>query len=108
MATRTAVVLEDDLDGGRADQTLEFGLDGAEYVIDLSAKNAARFRQELALFLEHARKAGRGQRRRPARPVSARERSSRIRSWAKDQGIALSERGRIPAGIAEQYDAAHR
>ena len=108
MATRIATVLEDDLDGGPADQTLEFGLDGREYVIDLSAKNAARFRRQLAPFIEHAREAGRGQRRRPGRPLSARERSSRIRAWAKDQGMAVSDRGRIPAGIAKQYDAAHR
>lgn len=107
MATRIAIVLEDDLDGGPADQTLEFGLGGTDYKIDLSATNAARFRQQLAPFLEHARKAGRGQRRRPGRPASARERSSQIRAWAKDQGIAVSDRGRIPAGIAEQYDAAH-
>ncbi len=109
MTTRIAVILEDDLDGGPADQTLEFGLGGTEYVIDLSAKNAARFRRQLAPFIEHARKAGRGQRRPPpARSASARERSSLIRAWAKDQGIAVSDRGRIPAGIAEQYDAAHR
>ncbi len=108
MATRTAIVLEDDLDGGPADQTLQFGLGGAEYEIDLSARNAARFGRQLAPFIEHARKAGRGQRRRPARPASARERSSAIRAWAKDRGIAVSDRGRIPAGIAEQYDAAHR
>jgi len=108
MATRIAVVLEDDLDGGPADQTLEFGLGGTEYVVDLSAKNAARLRRQLAPFIEHARRAGRGQRRRPGRPASARERSSRIRAWANDQGIAVSDRGRIPAGIAGQYDAAHR
>jgi len=108
MATRTAVVLEDDLDGGRADQTVEFGLDGMDYVIDLSAKNAARFGRQLAPFIEHARKAGRGQRRQPGRPSSARERSSRIRAWAKGQGIAVSDRGRIPARIAEQYDAARK
>jgi len=108
MATRTAVVLEDDLDGGRADQTVEFGLDGTAYMIDLSAKNAARFGRQLAPFIERARKAGRAQRRQPAGPASARERSSRIRAWAKDQGITVSDRGRIPAGIAEQYDAAHK
>src|SRR5712691_11158000 len=107
MATRIAVILEDDLDGGPADQTLQFGFGGTEYVIDLSAKNAARCRRQLAPFIEHARKAGRGQRRRPGRPASARERSSRIRAWAKDQDIAVSDRGRIPAGIFEQYDAAH-
>jgi hypothetical protein len=108
MATRIAIVVEDDLDGGPADQTLEFGLSGTAYVIDLSARNAARFRRQLGPFIEHARKAGRGRRRRPGRPASARERSSRIRAWAKDQGIAVSDRGRIPAGIAEQYVAAHR
>jgi hypothetical protein len=107
MATRIASVLEDDLDGGPADQTLEFGLGGTEYVIDLSAKNAAKFRRQLTPFIEHARKAGRVQRRRPGRPASARARSSHIRAWAKEQGIAVNDRGRIPAGIAEQYDAAH-
>src|SRR6266567_4389701 len=95
MATRIAIALEDDLDGGPADQTLRFGLGGTEYEIDLSATNAGRFRQQLTPFIEHARKAGRGQRSRSARPASARERGSEIRAWAKDQGIAVSDRGRI-------------
>ncbi len=72
MATRIAIDLEDDLDDGPADQALQFGFGGTEYVIDLSAKNAARCRRQLAPFIEHARKAGRGQRRRPGRPSSAR------------------------------------
>jgi hypothetical protein len=108
MATRIAVALEDDIDGGPADETLHFGLGGAEYEIDLSTKNASRFRQQLAPFIDHARKAERGQRRRPARPVSGRQRASDIRAWAKDQGIAVSDRGRIPASVSEQYDAARR
>lgn len=108
MATRIAVALEDDLDGGPADETLRFGLGGSEYEIDLSTQNAARFRQQLAPFIEHARKAGRGQRRRSARTASDRERGSDIRAWAKDQGIAVSDRGRIPASVAERYGAARR
>jgi nucleoid-associated protein Lsr2 len=44
--------------------------------------------------------------RRPARTASSRERSETIRSWAKDQGIAVSDRGRIPASVVEQYEAA--
>ena len=55
MATRIAMALEDDLDGGPADQTLRFGLGGSEYEIDLSATNAGRFRQQLAPFIDHAR-----------------------------------------------------
>ena len=108
MATRTAVALEDDLDGGLADETLRFGLDGSEYEIDLSKKNAKTFRHQLAPFVEHARKAGRAQRRRSGRTSSHRERSGDIRAWAKDKGIPVSARGRIPASIVEQYEAANR
>jgi hypothetical protein len=106
MAQKITVALEDDLDGGPADETVRFGLGGTEYEIDLSAKNAAAFREQLAPFVEHARRAGRGQRRRPGRTVSSRERSADIRAWAKDQGITVSDRGRISASVAEQYDAA--
>jgi len=107
MAQRVSVELEDDIDGGPADETLRFGLGGMDYEIDLSTKNASTFRQQIAPYIEHARKAGRGQRRRPARSPSGRERSGDIRAWAKDQGIAVSERGRIPASVVEQYEAAN-
>jgi hypothetical protein len=106
MAQRVTVELDDDLDGGPADETLRFGLDGSDYEIDLSTRNASTFRGEIAPYIEHARRAGSGQRRRPARTASSRERSGDIRAWAKDQGIAVSERGRIPASIVERYEAA--
>jgi Lsr2 len=106
MAQKVTVELEDDLDGGPADETVRFGIDGSDYEIDLSKKNAAALRRKLAPFIEHARKAGRGARRRPGRTASSRARSGDIRAWAKDQGIAVSERGRIPASVVEQYEAA--
>jgi nucleoid-associated protein Lsr2 len=106
MAQKITVALEDDLDGGPADETVRFGLGGTEYEIDLSKKNAAAFRRKIAPFIEHARKAGRGPRRRPGRTTSSRERSGDIRAWAKDQGIAVSDRGRIPASVVAQYEAA--
>jgi Lsr2 len=106
MAQKITVALEDDIDGGPADETVRFGLGGADYEIDLSKKNAAAFRRQLAPFIDHARRAGRGPRRRPGRTASSRERSADIRAWAKDQGITVSDRGRIPASVAEQYDAA--
>ena len=104
MAQKVTVVLEDDLDGGPADETVRFGIGGMQYEIDLSKKNVRAFRKQLAPFVEHARKAGRAQRR--ARSQSTRRRSSDIRAWAKGQGIAVSERGRIPANVVEQYEAA--
>jgi Lsr2 len=108
MAQKITVALEDDLDGGPADETIRFGIGGAEYEIDLSKKNVTAFRRKLAPFIEHARKAGRGQRRRPGRTAASRERSGGIRAWAQDQGIVVSARGRIPASVVEQYEAATR
>ena len=84
---------------------MRFAVGGAEYEIDLNKKNAAAFRKKLAPFIDHARKTGRGQRRRPGRTAS-RERSGDTRAWARDQGIPVSARGRIPASVVEQYHAA--
>lgn len=105
MAQRVTVALEDDLDGGPADETVRFGVGGTEYEIDLNAKNATALRQQLSVFIEHARRAGRGHGRRPARTAASRQRSGDIRAWAKEQGIEVSERGRIPASVVEQYHA---
>jgi hypothetical protein len=104
MATKITVALEDDLDGGPAEETVRFAVGGTAYEIDLNKKNARAFRKQLAPFVEHARRAGRGQRR--PRTSSSRQRSGDIRAWAKGQGIAVSGRGRIPASVVEQYEAA--
>jgi len=106
MATKVTVVLEDDLDGGPAVETVRFAVGGADYEIDLNKKNAAAFRKKLAPFIEHARRAGRGPRRRAGRPAGGRERGAAIRAWANEQGIPVSDRGRIPAGVVARYDAA--
>jgi len=87
---------------------VRFAIGGTEYEIDLSSKNAAAFRRQLAPFIDHARKTGRGPRRLPGRSASSRERSADIRAWAKEHGITVSERGRIPASVVEQYEAATR
>jgi nucleoid-associated protein Lsr2 len=106
MAQKITVTLEDDLDGGPAAETVQFTFGATDYEIDLNKKNARAFRKQLAPFVEHARKAGRGQRRQSGRTQSSRQRSGDIRAWAKGQGIAVSDRGRIPASVAEQYEAA--
>jgi len=103
MAQKVTVTLEDDLDGGAADETVRFGIDGADYEIYLSSKNARRFRKQVTPFIEHARKASRGLSRRAARTTSSRQHSGDIRAWAKAHSIAVSDRGRIPATVAEQY-----
>src|SRR5262249_36956355 len=105
LAQGATVALEDDLGGGPADETVRFGFGGTDYEIDLSKKNAAALRKQLAPFIEHARKAKRGQSRR-ARTAASRQPSGEIRAWAKQHGIAVSRRGRIPASVVEQYEAA--
>jgi hypothetical protein len=106
MAQKVTVALEDDLTGGPADQKVRFAVEGTGYEIDLSAKNVAAFRKLLAPYLEHARKAGRASARRAGRTAASRQRSGDIRAWAKQHGLAVSERGRIPASVMEQYEAA--
>jgi hypothetical protein len=108
MATKITVALEDDLDGGPASETVRFGLGGAQYEIDLNKKNARAFRKKLTPFVEHARKTGPGQRRGPARTASSRQRSVDIRAWAKATGLPVSDRGRIPASVVDQYEATTR
>jgi hypothetical protein len=86
MTVKVAVTLEDDLDGGPADETVRFGLDGRDYEIDLSATNARAFREHIAPFIKHARKVQRQQARESARTVRARKRTGDVRARAAVQG----------------------
>lgn len=109
MAQKVEVLLVDDIDGGEADETVSFSIDGTAYEIDLSKKNAAKLRNGLEPFVAGARKARRpaGRGGRTTRTAGSRERSAEIREWAKSRGIKVNERGRIPANVIEQYEAAH-
>lgn len=111
MAQRTIIELTDDIDGKKADETVTFSLDGTVYEIDLRSKNAEKLRKGLEPFVAGARKANRAKtgRRggRNARTANSRERSQEIREWARANGIAVNDRGRIPATVVEKYDAAH-
>ena len=112
MAQRVQVILEDDFDGGKAEETVSFGLDGVDYEIDLSTKNAKALRNALDPWLTVARRTGGRRRRSSARAVSAktadRGSTSEIRAWAVDQGYEVSSRGRVPAEIREAYEKAHK
>src|SRR3954451_18081989 len=109
MAQKTLVVLEDDLDGGTADETVRFSLDGVNYEIDLSSKNAGKFRDDVAKYVGSGRRVGgRAARGRSGGGRSAaNNRSAQIREWARGAGLKVSDRGRIPSEIVAQYDAAH-
>ena len=104
MAQKVQVLLVDDLDGGEADETVSFSLDGVTYEIDLSDTNAKKLRDSLRSYADHARKAGTTRRRRSP-GASSRERSAEIRTWAKSHGKNVNERGRIPQSIVDEFEA---
>src|SRR2546430_1837353 len=104
MAQRVEVVLEDDIDGSPADETVRFAYDGRQYEIDLSSKNAQALRSTLGKYIEHARKAPGGPRQ--ARGPRSRVDTSAVREWARAQGKEISDRGRIPASVMKEYEAA--
>lgn len=106
MARRIQVVIEDDLNGGPADETVTFGLDGVTYEIDLNARNADKLRHALTPYVEAGRKS-QGAKRRTAAKSTAGSRSSEIREWAQANGIAVSARGRVSADVIAKFDAAH-
>ncbi|MUL41623.1 Lsr2 family protein [Streptomonospora sp. PA3] len=110
MAQQVQVLYVDDLDGGAAEETVSFSLDGRSYEIDLNSGNAESLRKALAPFVESARKAPRRKSAAVSRPKTRsgdRERTAAIRAWAKQQGKPVNDRGRIPASIIAEYDAAH-
>lgn len=114
MAQQHIVQLIDDLDGGPAAETVSFSLDGANYDIDLSAKNAAKLRDAFATYVGSARRSNRsggrpsgGSGRRSSRGARGdREQTQAIRQWARKNGHKIGDKGRIPSTILEAYHAA--
>ncbi|MBB5911340.1 hypothetical protein BJY24_000207 [Nocardia transvalensis] len=109
MAHRVLVTHVDDVDGAStADETVVFGLDGVTYEIDLSAANAARLREALQEWTAHARRV-----RRTALGVKqpttlTAVQSTAARKWARENGLPVPSRGRVPADVLRAYLSAGR
>lgn len=118
MAQRVLLVcdLHDEDDEETGAETILFSLDGSSYEIDLCEEHSEELREALAHYVGAARRGGSGatttgSRRRRSRPAAAaetpRERTQDMRSWAREQGHQVSERGRVPGWIVSAYEAAH-
>ncbi|MGD0685010.1 MAG: Lsr2 family protein [Streptosporangiaceae bacterium] len=89
-------------------ETVSFSFEGSAYEIDVCSAHAKELQDKFSAYTAHARRAGTGAaRRRRARTGPGRERSAEIRAWARERGHKVSERGRIPATIISEYEAAH-
>jgi hypothetical protein len=111
VAQKIQTLFIDDIDGSEAEGTVRFGLDGAEYEIDLNADHAAKLRIALARYVESARRAPGARRparsgRRASTSSSSGLDSTEVRDWAKTQGIEVKDRGRIPAELIVKFKAA--
>jgi hypothetical protein len=108
MAQTVQVHLEDDLDGGPADHTVSFALDGKDYEIDLSDANAEKLREALRPFVAAARKTptGNGRTKRTTSTSSSAGETAAIRAWAKANGHPVSDRGRIHQSVKDAFYAA--
>lgn len=105
VAQRVVVTLSDDIDGGEAEETVTFGLDGRSYEIDLSQTNAKKLRKALAPYMEAGRKrarSGKAYKRTPVSPDPA-----AVRAWARSHKMDIPPRGRIPKKVYEAFEAAH-
>jgi nucleoid-associated protein Lsr2 len=107
MAQRIQTLFIDDIDGGAADGTVRFGLDGTDYEIDLSGEHTDELRNALEKFIEHSRKVG-GTARRSARGLRSTPGvdTAKVREWAKGNGYDIKDRGRVPADLVAKYQAA--
>ncbi|MEU9174211.1 Lsr2 family protein [Streptomyces sp. NPDC048420] len=110
MAQKVQVLLVDDLDGGEADETVTFALDGKTYEIDLTTANADKLRGLLDPYVKGGRRTGgraSGGRGKARAAVGGSQDTAQIRAWAKENGMEVNDRGRVPASIREAYEKAN-
>ena len=104
MAQQIQTLVIDDIDGGAAEGTVRFGLDGTDYEIDLSGKHTEELRDALGKYIEHSRKvAGPARRGRRAAPAVN---TAEVREWARGNGYDIKDRGRVPADLVAKFKAA--
>ena len=107
MAKTVSVVVTDDLDGSPHAETVAFSFDGQSYEIDLSEKNIKKLKTSLQPFMDAGRRTAHRRVAKPARGGSPRIDRAAVRAWAAEQGLKVSERGRISAEVLSKYEATH-
>lgn len=113
---QVSTVYTDDLSGDTLTEdqvhTVTFGVDGVSYQIDLSEQNATSLRDDLASWVQHARKTSTTRRSTSSssargKASTNREQSAAIREWARSNGHEVSDRGRISATVIDAFNSTH-
>lgn len=105
MARREVTQIFDDLDNSPLEEkdvrVIRFSVNGTDYVLDVSEKNAAAFHAQLAPYINAARKVPSLRGRKPGAiaPYDPRE----VRQWASKNGYAVARRGKISQEIIDAY-----
>jgi Lsr2 len=107
MAKTVSVVVTDDLDGSPNAETVAFSFDGQSYEIDLSEKNITKLKRSLQPFMDAGRRTANRRAAKAGRGGGARIDRAAVRAWAAEQGLKVSERGRISAEVMSKYEASH-
>lgn len=117
MAQRTQVVLTCDVHDGDAEavETVTFTVEGQSYECELCDAHLTEFREAMEIWSSHSRGAGRARSGQSAPGRGGRRRTggsggtstAEVREWARANGIPVSARGRVPAELHAQYEAAH-
>ncbi len=112
MAKKTLII--DDITGETGARTHAFRLDGVEYEIDLTDSSLGELRTALKPYLRAARqvsasgipapRARRGASPPPTKPTSTE--AAVIRAWARANGVAVTERGRVAPPVRDAWLAA--
>jgi hypothetical protein len=107
LAQKTIIELIDDLDGSLATESVNFGLDGVEYTIDLSPSNAGALRATFEPYRARSQRQGGRKQRNSDVQVNSKEQNQAIRAWARKRGERISDRGRISADLVARFHKAH-
>lgn len=108
MAKSIITKITDDLDGSDDARTIKFGFDGDLYEIDLNEQHYNEMKDFLAPFIKAGLKAPSARApRTPSATKQSREELQRVRAWAKGQGMAVNDRGRVSQVVQDAYYQAH-
>lgn len=106
MARETVQIYFDDLTGEPVEaddvQTIKFAWEGKPLRLDLTEENADKLEEVMKPYLDAATLVTSSEIKKTPKP--RRTDLDKVRSWARENGMEVSDRGRVPIKILDAYD----